>query len=89
MALARVDKPAVLLYSGPQRAGRLGDRELTILDVWEAVAAHERGLMDRDELDAIERAACPGRRARAPGSSPRTRWRWRSTASGWPSPATG
>ena len=60
MALARLDKPSVLLYSGPQRAGRLGDRELTILDVWEAVGAHERGLIDRDELDAIERASCPG-----------------------------
>ena len=60
MALARVDKPAVLLYSGPQRAGRLDGRELTILDVWEAVAAHGRGLIERAELDAIERAACPG-----------------------------
>jgi dihydroxy-acid dehydratase len=60
MALARVDKPAVLLYSGPQRAGRRGERELTILDVWEAVAAHERGLIEREELDAIERVACPG-----------------------------
>ncbi len=60
MALARVDKPAVLLYSGPQRAGRSGERELTILDVWEAVAAHERGMLEREELDAIERLACPG-----------------------------
>ncbi len=60
MALARIDKPAVLLYSGPQRAGHLGDRELTILEVWEALGAHERGMIDRDELDAIERAACPG-----------------------------
>jgi dihydroxy-acid dehydratase len=60
MALARIDKPAVLLYSGPQRAGRLGDRELTILEVWEALGAHERGMIDRAELDAIERAACPG-----------------------------
>jgi dihydroxy-acid dehydratase len=60
MALARVDKPALLLYSGPQRAGRLHDRELTILEVWEAVAAHERGLLARAELDEIERAACPG-----------------------------
>src|SRR3954470_16116397 len=34
MALARVDKPAVVLYSGPQRAGHLRDRELTVLDVW-------------------------------------------------------
>jgi dihydroxy-acid dehydratase len=60
MALARVDKPAVLLYSGPQRAGQLRDRELTILEVWEAVAAHERGLLARAELDEIERLACPG-----------------------------
>src|SRR5947209_19581778 len=37
MALARVGKPAVVLYSGPMRAGRLGDRLLTIQDVWEAV----------------------------------------------------
>ena len=60
MALARVDKPALLLYSGPQRAGHLHERELTILDVWEAVAAHRRGLIERGELDAIEHAACPG-----------------------------
>src|SRR5829696_5949684 len=60
MALARIDKPAVVLYSGPQRAGRLADRELTILEVWEAVGAEERGLIERAELDAIERAACPG-----------------------------
>src|SRR5215213_10541324 len=60
MALARIDKPAVLLYSGPQRAGHLGGRELTILEVWEALGAHERGLIERGELDAIERAACPG-----------------------------
>src|SRR4051812_24476235 len=60
MALARVDKPALLLYSGPQRAGHLHGRELTILDVWESVGAEERGLIDRAELDEIERAACPG-----------------------------
>ena len=44
MALARVDKPAVVLYSGPMRAGRLRGREVTIQDVWEAVGAEERGL---------------------------------------------
>src|SRR5215207_7026233 len=60
IALARLDKPAVLLYSGPQRAGRHRDREVTILEVWEALGAHERGMIERDELDAIERVACPG-----------------------------
>src|SRR3954466_4682418 len=39
MALARVDKPAVVLYSGPMRAGRLHGRRVTIQDVWEAVGA--------------------------------------------------
>jgi dihydroxy-acid dehydratase len=60
MALARVDKPAVVLYSGPMRAGRLGDRELTIQTMWEAVGAFERGRITRAELDEHERLACPG-----------------------------
>ncbi len=60
MALARVDKPAVVLYSGPMRAGRLHGRELTIQDMWEAVGAEERGLIPRAELDELERHACPG-----------------------------
>ncbi len=60
MALARVDKPAVVLYSGPMRAGRLRGRELTIQTVWEAVGAEERGLIPRAELDELERFACPG-----------------------------
>jgi len=60
MALARVDKPAVLVYSGPMRAGRWREREVTIQDVWEAVGAEERGLMSRNDLDELERSACPG-----------------------------
>jgi dihydroxy-acid dehydratase len=57
MALARIDKPAVVVYSGPMRAG---EQRTTILEVWEAVGAHRRGLISRDELDRIERVACPG-----------------------------
>ena len=60
MALARVDKPAVLLYNGPMRAGRWRGRDVTIQDVWEAVGAEERGLMSRADLDELERVACPG-----------------------------
>jgi dihydroxy-acid dehydratase len=60
MALARVDKPAVVLHSGPMRAGRWRDRDVTIQDVWEAVGAEERGLMPRADLDELERVACPG-----------------------------
>lgn len=60
MALARVDKPAVLLYSGPMRAGRLRGEQVTIQDVWEAVGGYERQTVSREELDQLERTACPG-----------------------------
>jgi dihydroxy-acid dehydratase len=60
MALARVDKPAVVLYSGPMRAGRHGGAAVTIQEVWEAIGALGRGAIARDELDGLEREACPG-----------------------------
>jgi dihydroxy-acid dehydratase len=60
MALARLDKPAVVLYSGPMRAGEWHGRTATIQDVWEAVGAARQGRLARSELDALERAACPG-----------------------------
>jgi dihydroxy-acid dehydratase len=60
MALARLDRPAVVLYGGPMRAGRVAGRAVTIQDVWEAVGSEERGLIPRAELDELERHACPG-----------------------------
>ena len=60
MAAARLDLASVFLYSGSTLPGRLGDRDLTIIDVFEGVGACARGLISRDELDAIEKAACPG-----------------------------
>ena len=61
MAAARLDLASVFLYSGSTLPGKLGDRDdLTIIDVFEGVGACARGLISRDELDAIERATCPG-----------------------------
>jgi dihydroxy-acid dehydratase len=60
MAAARLDLASVFLYSGSTMPGRLDDRDLTIIDVFEAVGACARGLITRDELHAIEKAACPG-----------------------------
>ncbi|WP_324273981.1 dihydroxy-acid dehydratase [Blastococcus brunescens] len=60
MAAARLDLASVFLYSGSTMPGKLGDRDLTIIDVFEAVGACARGLISRDELTAIEKAACPG-----------------------------
>ena len=60
MALARLDKPAIVLYGGPMRAGAVAGRSVTIQDVWEGLGAVERGLRPRAELDELERFACPG-----------------------------
>ena len=60
MAAARLDLPSVILYGGSIMPGKLGDRALTIQDVFEAVGAHGAGTIDDDELKQIERAACPG-----------------------------
>jgi dihydroxy-acid dehydratase len=60
MAAARLNLPSVFLYGGTIMPGRYGDRDLTIQDVFEAVGACAAGIIDRDELTNIERAACPG-----------------------------
>ncbi|MDQ1614547.1 MAG: dihydroxy-acid dehydratase, partial [Actinomycetota bacterium] len=65
MAAARLDLAAVFLYAGTILPGRARlsdgtDREVTIIDAFEAVGACARGLMSREDVDAIERAICPG-----------------------------
>jgi dihydroxy-acid dehydratase len=60
MALLRTNIPGVLVYGGSIMPGRLGDRDLTIQDVYEAVGAHAAGKITDDELKAIEDFACPG-----------------------------
>jgi dihydroxy-acid dehydratase len=60
MALLRMNRPGLLVYGGSIMPGRLGDRDLTIQDVYEAVGAHAAGKITDDELKAIEDFACPG-----------------------------
>ncbi|MCC3326534.1 dihydroxy-acid dehydratase [Nocardia abscessus] len=65
MAAARLDLASVFLYAGSILPGiaKLSDgseREVTIIDAFEAVGACARGLMSRADVDAIERAICPG-----------------------------
>ncbi len=60
MAAARLDLAAVFLYGGTVLPGRVGDREVTIIDAFEAVGACVRGLISRADVDAVERAFCPG-----------------------------
>ena len=60
MALARLDIPGLALYGGSIAPGRLGERDLTIQDVFEAVGAYGSGRMNLDQFQAVENAACPG-----------------------------
>src|SRR5438105_5667128 len=60
MALLRTNVPGLLVYGGSIMPGRLGDRDLTIQDVYEAVGAHAAGKMTDQELKDIEDFACPG-----------------------------
>ena len=60
MALARLNRPGLAFYNGAIAPGKLDGRDLTILDVFEAVGAHGAGKIDDARLRAIEDAACPG-----------------------------
>ncbi len=59
MAMARLDIPSVFVYGGTIMPGMLDGRELTIVDVYEAVGAYDAGSMSLEQLVRIEDAACP------------------------------
>ena len=60
MAAARLDLASVFLYAGSIMPGCVGDKEVTIIDAFEAVGACVRGLISREDVTKIEKAICPG-----------------------------
>ena len=60
MALARLDVPSVLLYGGSIAPGHWHGRDVTILDIFEAIGAHNAGDMSDEELNELEGVASPG-----------------------------
>ena len=59
MAAARLNLPSVFVYGGSILPGQHNGKVLDIVSVFEAVGAHAVGDIDDEELDAIERNACP------------------------------
>ncbi len=59
MAAARVNMPSIFLYGGTILPGRLGDRALDVVSVFEAVGAHAVDALSDEELSLIEHNACP------------------------------
>jgi dihydroxy-acid dehydratase len=60
MAIARLNLPAVFLYGGTIMPGSFRGKDVTYVDVIEGVGAVEAGTMSVEDLEALERVACPG-----------------------------
>ena len=65
MAMARLDIPGIMLYGGSIMPGKLpqpdgSTKDITILNVFEAIGSHAAGKLDDAGLEAVEAAACPG-----------------------------
>jgi dihydroxy-acid dehydratase len=65
MALARLDIPGLMLYGGSIAPGHLpqpdgSTKDITILNVFEAIGSHAAGKINDEELEAVEATACPG-----------------------------
>ena len=60
MALARLNVPSLILYSGSIDPGVYQGKDVTIQDVFEGVGQHAAGKISEEELEAIVDVACPG-----------------------------
>ncbi len=59
MAMVRLNVPSVFMYGGSILPGRFHDRDVTVVDVFEAVGQHSAGKMSDEELHELECVACP------------------------------
>ena len=60
MAMLRLNVPSIFVYGGSILPGRYKDKDITVVDVFEAVGRHAAGACPIAELTEIEKAACPG-----------------------------
>jgi dihydroxy-acid dehydratase len=60
MAIARVNRPSIVVYGGTIRPGRLGDKKLDIVSAFEAYGQWLSKQITEDELKEVLRNACPG-----------------------------
>ena len=60
MAMARVNRPALMVYGGTIRPGTLGDRKLDIVSAFEAYGQWIANDIGEEELRDVLRNACPG-----------------------------
>jgi dihydroxy-acid dehydratase len=59
MAMVRLNIPSVFMYGGSILPGKFQGRDVTVVDVFEAVGQHAAGIMTDEELHELECVACP------------------------------
>jgi len=59
MAMLRLNVPSVFMYGGSILPGRFHGRDVTVVDVFEAVGQHAAGNMSDEDLHELECVACP------------------------------
>ncbi len=61
MAAGRLNIPSIVVTAGPMLSGHYKGRRLNLTsDTFEAVGKFQKGLIKKEELDALEMCACPG-----------------------------
>jgi len=60
MAMARFNRPSLMIYGGTIRAGCLGDRKLDIVSAFQVYGEYIAGKISDEERQAVVRRACPG-----------------------------
>tara|TARA_Y200000002_G_scaffold316209_1_gene274461 strand:- start:15 stop:1733 length:1719 start_codon:yes stop_codon:yes gene_type:complete len=59
MSMLRLNVPSVFIYGGSILPGKYKGKDVTVVDVFEAVGKHSSGSMSSDELRELELVACP------------------------------
>ena len=59
MAMLRLNVPSVFIYGGSILPGKHKGKDVTVVDVFEAVGEYSAGTIDEEELHALECVACP------------------------------
>ncbi len=60
MAMLRLNVPSIFVYGGSILPGRYHGRDVTVVDVFEAVGQYAAGNCPLEDLTELEKAACPG-----------------------------
>ncbi|HML04343.1 MAG TPA: dihydroxy-acid dehydratase, partial [Methanobacterium sp.] len=60
MAAARLDIPSIVVTGGPMKPGKFKGKSVDLISLYEGVGAVSSGKMTMEDLDELERCACPG-----------------------------